>query len=338
MATTDNPLKQLFSRYVVDLVSWLLGRSIREAVALSVKFSPPLTNIEVDQLFHVTLDDDGHDLIVHLEFQGPRTDHPMPLREVNYIARTAMAYPDVPIVSIVIYIGRGAGSTDTGIHTIAGLDGATTLAWTYHVFRMWEMDAEDLLRVARARPTVLPLVGLTHIRDARRVVPQVVDIITGMTDPHQQQVVLDLVFKLLDSKEVTMILEETLQNDPMFANSPYVQRMREIRQEGKQEGILEGEQRMLQRIREIRQEERQEGIKQGIGQGIEQGIGQGIQEGERRMLQRILERRFGDLPAALLDRLAHVSASHVESLVDVALSADTLDAFVAEMGTAQDAN
>lgn len=250
MAATDHPLKQLFTQYVTDLVSWMLGCTIRTVETLSPKLPPPTTALEADQVFKVTLAD-GRIIIVHIEFQQRSTHEPMHLREINYQARIALEYPGLPIVSIVIYIGRGVGSNDTGRHTVPGLDGSPTLAWSYQVFRIWDMNAEDLLQVAQTRPAVLPLIGLTRIRDPQVIGPQIAQVIAHIADPMMQQTVLELLFKLIDEKEVYMIVEDALLNDPQFANWPYVERMREIKDEGIQLGMQQGiEQGVMRNLRD----------------------------------------------------------------------------------------
>jgi flagellar biosynthesis/type III secretory pathway protein FliH len=73
----------------------------------------------------------------------------------------------------------------------------------------------------------------------------------------------------------------------------------------------------------------QQGLQQGIERGIERGIQQGLREGELRQLVVVLTKRFGQLPQRLRSSLERLGTEQLEALMDVALSATTLDEFAA---------
>ncbi|WP_370551962.1 DUF4351 domain-containing protein [Haliea sp. E1-2-M8] len=52
---------------------------------------------------------------------------------------------------------------------------------------------------------------------------------------------------------------------------------------------------------------------------------QGLEQGERRVLQRQLTRRFGELPAWVLQKLEHASAETLETWTDDVLTASSLE-------------
>jgi hypothetical protein len=52
----------------------------------------------------------------------------------------------------------------------------------------------------------------------------------------------------------------------------------------------------------------QQGVQQGIQQGVQQGIQQGIQQGEATLLIRLLQRRFGNIPAHYLELIQQASS------------------------------
>ncbi len=56
-----------------------------------------------------------------------------------------------------------------------------------------------------------------------------------------------------------------------------------------------------------------------------QAIAKGVQHGELLLLQRLLRRRFGELPAALLARLAAATPAQLEIWGDSVLDAQSLD-------------
>jgi hypothetical protein len=102
----------------------------------------PGSTVAVDQVFQVTLADD-RELVLHLEFQGRRSHVPMPWRMLDYMPRLAATYR-LPLESVVLYLGRGAGADDTGIYQVEGLDGTPVLRWQYRVLRLWQMPGVSL--------------------------------------------------------------------------------------------------------------------------------------------------------------------------------------------------
>ena len=60
-------------------------------------------------------------------------------------------------------------------------------------------------------------------------------------------------------------------------------------------------------------------------EGIEQGMRQGRAEGERAVLERLLRRRFGRLPAEKVERLQSAPEADLEAWADKVLDAGTLD-------------
>ena len=66
-------------------------------------------------------------------------------------------------------------------------------------------------------------------------------------------------------------------------------------------------------------------MQQGMQQGIQQGIQEGRVEGERRVLERLLQRRFGALSAEDTERLTGASLEDLETWAENVLDAKTLD-------------
>ena len=73
------------------------------------------------------------------------------------------------------------------------------------------------------------------------------------------------------------------------------------------------------------QQGRQEGMQQGMRQGMQQGVRQGRVEGERAVLARLLQHRFGPVPAELSERLRQASTADLETWAENVLDASTLD-------------
>ena len=114
MAATDHPLKRLVTMAAPDFAAWILGQPILAATSLQGELTATPDPIDADLLFFVTLEH-GQQVILHVEFQGPGTARPMPLRMLEYITRLTLTYRDMVIYSVVLYLG-GAGANDTGQH------------------------------------------------------------------------------------------------------------------------------------------------------------------------------------------------------------------------------
>ena len=67
-------------------------------------------------------------------------------------------------------------------------------------------------------------------------------------------------------------------------------------------------------------------VEQGIEQGFEQGIERGEIRTKREVLLKLLEHRIGDIPDTVTKRISRIrSRTRLDSLLDQALTADTLD-------------
>jgi len=172
MPETDNPLKVLVRDFAPDFAAWLLNvapAAVQHVRPLNIEL--PMGAVRSDTVFYVILTD-GREVLLHVEFQGERSERPMPWRMVDYLGRIAERELDyrhlaaVPMCAAVLYVGDGAGVNDTGDYHIACPDGSLTLAWRYRVIRLWQMPAEELL--ALNRPALLTLLGQTRIAEPAR--------------------------------------------------------------------------------------------------------------------------------------------------------------------------
>jgi flagellar biosynthesis/type III secretory pathway protein FliH len=69
----------------------------------------------------------------------------------------------------------------------------------------------------------------------------------------------------------------------------------------------------------------QRGLDEGRHEGRQEGIQQGRQEGELELLRRMIEKRFGRVPAAVEERLAKLTAGELEALGVTLLEAASLE-------------
>lgn len=86
-------------------------------------------------------------------------------------------------------------------------------------------------------------------------------------------------------------------------------------------------QRFLEKGRE---EGREEGLEEGREEGMRQGMQQGMQRGESRILTAQLRLRFGDLSAAVYQRIETADAETLLRWSERVLTAKTLDEVLAD--------
>ena len=245
MAETDILLKRLVSTFVMDFATWLLGSAVQAVRPLPSEF--PASTVAVDQVFLVTLMD-GREVLLHIEFQGRRSQPPMEWRMLDYMPRLALAYRR-EMVSVVLYIGRGAGANDSGLHQILDLDGHPVLAWRYRVLRLWEIPAETLLSTVQVAP--LALVGLMPMADPATTLTAVVARMRQVADTEQRGHLLTVLLTLLPEEEMMTMVERLLDDEDLLAelDLPYLRRMRTA---SHAEGRREGEAAMLLQLLQLR--------------------------------------------------------------------------------------
>jgi hypothetical protein len=148
----------------------------------------------------------------------------------------------LPLESVALYIGRGAGADDTGLYHVEGLDGTPVLTWRYRVMRLWQMHAEELLATEPVAP--LALVGQTQIAQPEVILPTVVTRLRYVTDLELRSRLFTALLALLPAEEMITMVERLLEHEDLVMELPYLRR---IREEGRQEGRREGEAELLLR-------------------------------------------------------------------------------------------
>ncbi len=224
---------------------------IKRAQPLNIELSAG--TLRSDTVFRVWLAD-GQEVLLHVEFQGRRSDRPMSWRMLDYLSRLAQREEARCLESVVIYVGAGAGLHDTGEYCITGYSGAPTLSWRYRVVRLWQMSAAELL--ALGRPALLPLIGQTQLTQPEQELREVVATLVKLPADADRARLLAALTSLLHDKEVLKMLEQLIEfiaQDPLL-ETPYLRRMRE-------KGIAEGR---AQGIAEGRAEGRAKGLLEGV--------------------------------------------------------------------------
>ncbi len=231
MAETDSPLKRLVSTFILDFAAWLLQADVRAARPLNVEL--PGETRSVDLVFHITLAD-GRTLVLHIEFQGRRSHHPVPWRMLDYMTDLAQTHR-LDLWSVVFYVGRGAGAEDTGQYAVNGLDGTPTLTWRYQPIRLWQMSATELLAIGS--PALLAFIGQTRIETPEVVLPEVVTRIRSVADRELRGRLFSALTTLIHEEEMVAMVEKLIEREELLLDTPYLRR---IRNEGREEGQAQG--------------------------------------------------------------------------------------------------
>jgi predicted transposase YdaD len=286
VADTDSPLKVLVRDFAPDFAAWLLGMDPAAIVAVHPEnIELPAGRIWSDTILHVTLSN-GQTPVLHIEFQGPRSERPMQWRMLDYMSRLAQQGSS-PLCSAVIYVGDGAGIHDSGEYQVACPDGSLALAWRYRVIRLWQMAAEELL--ALRRPALVPLLGQTRIAQPEQVLPVAVAAIGQVADYGQRVRLFDAFASLMRDEEVLTMAERLIEamDEGLLMDTPFLRRSRE---KGLAQGLTQG---------------LTQGLAQGLTQGLAQGLAQGRAEGRAEGLaEGRVAGRLEELKKIILDVLA----------------------------------
>ena len=231
MSETDTPLKQLFTGFGKELAQWLLNTPIKSARHAATELPPSKGTIRADYVLEVTLPDDSQ-LLLHTEFQGSSSERPVPWRMLDYNARLA-EQTQFFVCSTIIYLGEGAGATDTGQHQLlCPVTGKPSIQWHYQVLHLWRLKAEQLL--ALNNPVLLTLIGQTEIANPAEIFPQVLASIRQQTEG--QQKLLQLFIDLLNKEEWLAMVKQLVEQDPIL-NTPFMREKQMLRLEGKRETL-----------------------------------------------------------------------------------------------------
>ncbi|WP_124682040.1 DUF4351 domain-containing protein [Candidatus Viridilinea mediisalina] len=295
---TNHPLKRLVTMAADDVAAWLLGVPVLRVTTRPGTLPPPPDELDSDLVFFVTLNT-GREVILHLEFQGPGSRRSMPLRMLDYQTRLTTTYRNMPVYSVVWYVG-GAGARDTGAHQCTNLAGQTYLAWHYQVIHLWQLDGEALLRLNR--PALLALIGQTRLRDPQPILTQAIHQIMTQTSGERQEQLLTEFLLLCTDKELAAMAEQIIRYDRYgIPESPLISKWKE----------------------------------EGRAEGVEEGIEKGIEKGHLELLLRQLVRRCGPLSEPLTRQIQALPATQMLDLAEALLDftgRDDLEQWLAQRG------
>ena len=141
MAQYDEIVKHLMDRFADEFAQLAFSTTDVEVVA---KLDTEQQTVKVhrnDTTFAVRRNDG--EMILHIEAQTDDSrDKPMPLRVLAYASVLMLEY-EMPVYSLVLYLGANAGRTDPGGYSYG--DETFGLQHKYHVIRLADLEGEPFL-------------------------------------------------------------------------------------------------------------------------------------------------------------------------------------------------
>ncbi len=251
----DDSVKRLFREHPQDFVSWLLeGAVYRGAVSGELKNRTRRTDI----LMEVVQPQTQKEGLLHVEIQSEDDKHII-TRLLEYNLLATLIY-EKPVLSWLILL-RPMPKVPQSPLISALFDEIEVWQFSYGIVKLWEIPAEELLRMGLLGP--LPLVPLTK----------------GGTE---QEWLAPTIATLYAAEEY-----ELLSLTKLLAGLV-------MKHKGQQE-LLERMFAMYKDIVEeswVYQQIVQRGLEKGLEQGLEKGLEQGLGLGEQRALLAIIQRRF----------------------------------------------
>lgn len=281
---TDNPLKIALEFFSKEFCSWLLGKTVVDAVFRNSELIRDPKDYAVDALLEVTLADGKHRLL-HIEFQGARSHRPMAVRMLNYFSLIAEQYGslDIPLDSIVVYVGSDAGRHDTGQHTL----GTPVIGtFNYKTLHLEDFQAAEILKTDN--PLVISLIGQFKFSNAEQEVSQAFKKIVTLSPEDTREKLLHILIMLLPEKKLVERIEKMIAEQGLLMDTPYMQRILQERKAEFEAGVRQG---------------LQEGEKKGWQEGLKEGVEKGRIEALHNMILTTLNVRF-QLSAQELQTLA----------------------------------
>ncbi|MFQ3580322.1 MAG: Rpn family recombination-promoting nuclease/putative transposase [Chloracidobacterium sp.] len=280
----DNLCKYLAETYPGAFVRWLArhypeipGEADTGTVEV-LKTELPIEPIRADFVTFIR----AADTLLHIEFHlDPTSDPPLPFRMLDYWVRLFRRYRS-PARQVVVLLKPSPAA-----QLMPDVFSAGATRHGFHVLRLWEKPAEELL----ADDALLPLAVLGKADSGEVLLQQAAARVEQLTDPDKRANVSACV-QVLAGLRFERTLIRTL-----------------FREEAMRESVIY-----------------QEIIERGLTQGIERGVEQGSRLEAVRLARTLLERRFGALPEGMAAQIDQLSREQAETLALETIAFDTLDA------------
>jgi predicted transposase YdaD len=288
----DNLCKYLAETYPAAFVRWLarhypeLPHDMEAAEVEVLKTELPVEPIRADFVTFIR----AAGVLLHIEFHlDPASDPPLAFRMLEYWVRLFRRYR-TPARQVVLLLKSTPAAREMPGTFTAGMT-----HHSFHVLRLWEVDATELLD----DEALLPLAVLGKAASDEALLRETAARVERMTDATQRANV-SACAQVLAGLRFDRTLIRAL-----------------FREEAMRESVI---------YQEIIERGLAQGIERGLAQGVERGLAQGSHLEAIRLARTLLERRFGPLPESIAAQVALLSREQAENLAVETLNFDSLDA------------
>ncbi|MDQ2899173.1 MAG: DUF4351 domain-containing protein [Acidobacteriota bacterium] len=259
------------------------ARTLRDLTGVSVAKWLDIELPKVHTLLLDLLGQTADESLIHLELQS-RNDPEMPLRMAEYALGVYRLFGKFPR-QIVLYVG------ESPLRMVPQLEGPEVL-FRYEVVDIRDLDGERLLASERVGDNVIAI--LTRLRDREGAIHEIVRKISELEGSERELALRQLV-TLGGLRRLEEVIEREARKMPLLDDIMDNKVLGREYKRGLQEGV-------------------QEGMQQGVREGMQQGVREGMRQGELTLLRRLIEKRFGAVPAWAEEWLSRRPPAELEAL------------------------
>ena len=257
------------------------------------------TRRRLDLVAKVGLKEGGEKFVlVHGEFEASRKEPCFPRRMFRYFCQLFLRH-DTEIVPIAVFTDDSHWKRPVPDRFELGLAGKVFAQFEYHLIKLKHLDYRSF--VDSANPLAFALMAKMDYnrRERVRLKADFLRWILGVpVDPARRSLLVDFVETYMPLAGV----EQAEFQQIVASDQDYVE------------------------VEQMITVYEQEGIKKGRQEGLQEGRQEGLQEGRQEALVLLLERRFGELPATVRQRIREIqSAEQLDALLVAVLDAKSLD-------------
>jgi predicted transposase YdaD len=287
----DVTLKRLFRSSAQQTLAQLTGKVIEKWLPVEL---PQVRNLRIDLL------GEAHDgTLIQIELQSTNDAH-IQKRMFKYCEAVYDLYDRIPW-QIVLYVGEAKLRMPHEIR-----EGRVVLV--YDLVDIRTLDGKRLRESEGLGDNVIAI--LSRMRHRDKAVREIIGRIAERTGSQRQEALEELLLLAGLRKRLAGLVREEVRKMPLEINILENEVLGPVFKKGLEKGRKEG---------------RKEGREEGREVGLQQGEQKGRQEGELAILRRLMEKRFGALPAWAAEWLASRSTAELEEISVRLLDAATIE-------------
>lgn len=239
MGDKDLVSKRLLKQIAIDMARIILGLNIDYSEILETE-QQRIEERRADLILKTQFN--GQPQLIHLEIQNDNQAM-MPWRMLRYRTDIQLAYPDLPIMQYLLYIGRPRLTMPTAIIE-------AELNYRYTSIDIHSIDYEALLRQDTPQALVIAILADFKDNSARQVIHDILHRLLELTGDNQAEFrdYLMMLEILASNRNLNELLqeEETMLNQVKYSDLPsYKIGMKQGLEKGLELGLEKGEVKIL---------------------------------------------------------------------------------------------